>query len=244
MVKKKLFKVLVGMKSCHGDKSTWKIGKWMPKIEDTKICEHGYHLTTNPYGKWFKWGCDVFEAEAKQITETKDDKVCCKSAHIVKKVAKPSWLKKTEKFVNKEIKLVPFNKPDGKPLKEWKHFEADTLVAAWDAARDAAWDTAWDAAWGAAGNAAWNAARDAARNAARDAARDAAWDATLYSRFLIISDLVKKDKALAVHWKHVEKRWGVYQKGYFVYCDVNGVLYTYGVKKSETTKATPSKVKL
>jgi hypothetical protein len=112
--------------------------------------------------------------------------------------------------------------------------------AAWGAARDAAWDATWsaardtargaargaarDAAWGAARDAAWDAAWGAARDAARGAARDAA----LYSDYIITADLKFKDKEK--HAAHAKARWEVWQKGYGLLCDVDGVLYVYAVK--------------
>ena len=160
------------------------------------------------------------------------------------------------KFIFDEIPKVKFFKPDGKPKKEWKMFYGDTWDAARDAARDAAggaaWgaarDAAWDAARGAARVAAWGAARDAARGAARDAAWDAAWgaarvtatdaargaaedaswDAALIARFKVVDDLNFKDKAK--HLAHAKARWEVWQKGYGLLCDVDGVLYVYAKK--------------
>ena len=129
------------------------------------------------------------------------------------------------------------------------------LDAAWgaalDAARGAARDAAWgaaggaarDAAWGAAGGAAWGAARGAARDAAwgaawdaargaaldaaRGAARDAARGAALISDYIIVADLKFKDKKK--HLVHVKARWEVWQKGYGLLCDVDGVLYVYAI---------------
>jgi hypothetical protein len=122
---------------------------------------------------------------------------------------------------------------------------------AWDAARNAARNVAWDAArnvaWDAARNVAWDAARnavgDAARNAASNAAGDATWDvvgnavgnavgdapwdavgdASLMVYRIITEDL-KIDKKYV---KHINKRWEVWEKGYALLCDVNGVLYVY-----------------
>ena len=126
--------------------------------------------------------------------------------------------RKLDSFIFKEIPKVPFFKPDGKPKKEWKMFYGDT----WDAARGAAWDAARDAARDAAWDAAWDAARDAARGAA------------LISDYLITSDLDFKDKAK--HLAHAKARWEVWQKGYGLLCDVDGVLYVYCKGKPQPAK--------
>ena len=136
--------------------------------------------------------------------------------------------RKLDSFIFKEIPKVPFFKPDGKPKKEWKMFYGDTWDATWDAARDAAWDAARDAARDAAWDAAWDAAR---RDAAR---RDAARDAALISDYLITSDLDFKDKAK--HLAHAKARWEVWQKGYGLLCDVDGVLYVYCKGKPQPAK--------
>lgn len=205
--KVKLYKVLVDRKSCHGGDTEWKLKQWTPEIIDVKMCEKGYHLTTKPEN-WYKFGCEFYEAEAEEIIEWGEDKCVCKSARIISKVPKPEWIIKVEDFI-KSLPKFKFGKQDGKPLKEWRYFEKETLIAA----RDAAWD----------------AARDAANNAVRDAANAAGY-AALYTRFLIISDLIDKNEELKKHWTFVKKCWQVYQKGYWLRCDVNGILYVYGVK--------------
>ncbi len=97
-------------------------------------------------------------------------------------------------------------------------------AAAMDAARDAAMDAARAAAMDAARDAAWDATRDAASDATWDAASDAAWDATLYARIIFLcADLEIDEK----HVEHVKKRWAVWEAGYGVLCDVDGVLYCY-----------------
>jgi hypothetical protein len=149
--------------------------------------------------------------------------------------------KSLDKFIEKDIPATKFFKPDGHPNKEWVVFYGTTWDAAWDvvrsAARDAAWDVvrsaakgaardaAWYAAKDAAWDAAWYAAKDAARDAAKDAARDAARDAALYADFIVVSDLDFKDKKK--HEAHVKARWEVFQKGYALICDINGVFYVY-----------------
>ena len=77
--------------------------------------------------------------------------------------------------------------------------------------RGAALDAAWDAALGAARDAAWDAARDAALSAA-----------------LIICDGLPVQQQ---HVDHVRRRWAVWQAGYGVVCDVDGVLYCYRAEK-------------
>ena len=144
---------------------------------------------------------------------------------------------KLSSFIFKEIPKVPFFKPDGKPKKEWIMYYGEAWDAARNAARDAVWDAArdairnaardaardavWDATWDAACNATRNTTRDAAWNAAWNAA----WDAALFSYFILTSDLKFKDREK--HLKHVKSRWEVWQKGYGLLCDVDGVLYVY-----------------
>jgi hypothetical protein len=99
-------------------------------------------------------------------------------------------------------------------------------AAARDAAGAAAWaagDAAGDAgdAAGAAGAAA-GAAGDAAWDAAWDAAGDAAGDAALLARCLVVSD-----KLDSKHMMHAKVRWDVWESGYGLFCDVDGVLYVY-----------------
>jgi hypothetical protein len=68
------------------------------------------------------------------------------------------------------------------------------------------------------------AARAAARAAAWAAARAAAWDAALYSRVNFICSSLKLAEK---HRTHVKKRMEVWQKGYGLLCDIDGVLYCY-----------------
>ena len=123
------------------------------------------------------------------------------------------------------------DEPQGEDIKMY-----DMRYAAWDAAWDAELDAARYAAWNAASNAARYAASNAARNAALisawnaawdtawDAERDAAWDAALYAGICIIcADLPIEQK----HIDHIRRRWSVWEAGYGVLCDVDGVLYCY-----------------
>jgi len=218
---KKLYKILVDSKSCHGGDLTWSLPKkdgkkWIPgdwhKVDTVKICNSGLHLTDKPY-TWYKWGCSCYEAEVKGEPIWEDNKCVVGEARLLKVVPHPKWWNDCVGWVN-TLKSIAWLKPDGKPNKEWKLFET----------RDAARDAAWDVAWNAARNAARDAARDAAWDAAWDAARNAAEDAALYSRGIFICDGLKLEKK---HTVHLKKRMEVWQKGYGLLCDVDGVLYVY-----------------
>jgi hypothetical protein len=149
------------------------------------------------------------------------------------------------------LKKIKYFDMHGKLKKEWKMFYGNTwsaarsaadsaaYSAAYSAARSAARSAADSAAYSAARSAAYSAARSAARSAADSAARSAA-DSAAYSaadsaalltRFIVISDLVKKDKKLQKHFQHAEKEMEVWKRGWALLTDVNGVLYVYGVKK-------------
>ena len=155
-MKQKLFKILVNGKSCHGGNLKWSLpikkngkwiaGKWHKVDGDLRICEKGIHLTTKRFN-WYKWGCSVYEAEAKDIISWEDDKCVAREVRLLKEVKHPKWWTDCEDWV-KTLKDIAWMKPDGKPKKEWKLFK--TRDAAWDATRDAAWNAAWNAAGDAA----------------------------------------------------------------------------------------------
>ena len=209
-MKTKLYKILVDGKSCHGgylkwslpkkDGEKWIAGDWHEVKGDLKICSKGLHLTKERF-KWYKWGCTCYEAEAENIISWEEDKCVAQKVRLIKEIPHPKWWTDCKGWVD-TLKDIAWLKPDGKPKKEWKLFE--TRAAAWDAARAAAGDAAGDAA----GAAAWAAA----------------WDAALYSRGIFICDGLKLAEK---HKTHIKKRMEVWQKGYGLYCDVNGVLYVY-----------------
>jgi hypothetical protein len=246
---KKLYKVLVDGKSCHGGDLKWSLpkkvngkwiaGDWHEVKGEISICSSGIHLTSERFN-WYKWGCTAYEAEAEDIKSWEGNKCVCRRARLLKEIPHPKWWIETLNWVE-TLKNIAWLKPDGKPKKEWKLFETRDAAgdAAWDAAwaaardaardaagaaaRDAAGDAAWAAAWAAARDAAWAAAWAAARDAAWDAAWAASRDAALYARGLIIADL----KLAKEHRTHIKKRMEVWQKGYGLLCDVAGILYVY-----------------
>jgi hypothetical protein len=201
---------------CSPDKCWGDLSKWIYKVDQDIRPE------------WF----EPQECEARTRKALKEK--------IGKKLLKN--FKLLDEFLT-EINTTKWLKQHGKIKKEWKYFEGITWDASWDSAGDAAWDAAWDAAGDAAWDAAWDAARGAVRAAAWDAAGDAArgavraaagdaaggsaWDAALMARYVICTDLKIDPK----HIKHVNDRWEVWKRGYALLCDINGVLYVYGVKK-------------
>ena len=108
------------------------------------------------------------------------------------------------------MKDVPFFKRCGSLPDGVKLFA--TRTAAMAAARDSAWD----------------AARAAASTAASAAASAAAWAAdsaaALYARIIFLCAGLEIDKK---HVDYIKKRWEVWEAGYGVLCDIDGVLYCY-----------------
>jgi hypothetical protein len=245
------YKVLVDGKSNHGGNLEWylpkngKPGKWHSVKGKISKCSNGLHLTEKPY-EWFKWQCDIYIAEGKGSNEGDEIKTAFRSARLIKKIDKPKWLTNAEKFVKEIVDAKWFCNGKLPKTKKIKMFEARSSArsSARDAVGAAAWDAAWDAArdavWAAARDAAWDAARsavgdavgaatrdavgaaawDAARSAVGDAARSSARDAELMAQCLI-AGLTGK------HFDHAKLRWSIWEAGYGVYCDVNGILYCY-----------------
>jgi hypothetical protein len=245
------YKVLVDGKSNHGGNMEWdlpkngKPGKWHSVKGKISKCSNGLHLTEKPY-EWFKWQCDIYIAEGKGSNEGDEIKTAFRSARLIKKIDKPKWLTNAEKFVKEIVDAKWFCNGKLPKTKKIKMFEARSSArsSARDAVGAAAWDAAWDAArdavWAAARDAAWDAARsavgdavgaatrdavgaaawDAARSAVGDAARSSARDAELMAQCLI-AGLTGK------HFDHAKLRWSIWEAGYGVYCDVNGILYCY-----------------
>jgi primosomal protein N' len=107
--------------------------------------------------------------------------------------------------VVEEVKRIDYFDMHGEPDPDWNLTPAPSWAAARDAARAAAGAAAGAAAWAAA----W----------------DAAWDAALYVQVKLTDGIDQK------HIDHANARMDVWRKGYALYCDVNGKLYVYGVKK-------------
>lgn len=226
---------------------TWTPGAWHEVEGEIVVCENGLHLTTQPYARWMEWNATVYEAEGAGDSDSDDDdKIAYRRARLLRPAPVPEWWAAAQEFV-KSIKDVKFFQPDGDPDPKWRLFTAptwdaalaaagvDAQNAAWVAALDVARNAAFAAADAAARNAAWVAAdagaldvalaaADAAVDAAvLDAARVAARDARLNVLMAIISDLDVPQQ----HRDHAAARWRVWQKGYALLCDVNGVLYVY-----------------
>lgn len=160
---------------------------------------------------------------------------------------------KLKSFLFTEIPSSKFFSPSGDPKPDWQVFYTTSMnarwVAAWDVARNAAADAIWaasmeadrnnalniarDAAWGAAWTFAWARAQkvigpnatEAVILTARNAARNLSRDAALMSDYAIVSDLEFNN--MPKHMNYVKSRWDIWQSGYGVLCDINGIFHIY-----------------
>ncbi len=159
-------------------------------------------------------------------------------------------------FIYKEIPKTKFFKPDGKPDKEWEIFYGSNwdlalesaLAEAWRVTRGSAWlpewvlekKSLWDSAMSSASIYIWNATwgleresarlvvRSAAKNSVYELAKDAVWDAVLYSEYILVNDIQFEGKENGM--AQANARWKVWQKGYGLLCDIDGVFYVYAIK--------------
>lgn len=239
------------------DDGTWTPGEVMSVEGKLSLCEHGLHLTTDPDG-WWRVGCRYYEAEITGSKgETDGDKCVVSACRLLREVPIPDYLQRCGALID-EVKGIKWFSQKGPIDPAWRAFTAPTWDSAWASARDSAWDSARASALDSALDSAWASARDAARASAWDAARDSAWesarasawDAALASALASAWESARdaaQDAALYVvttgvcadlpidqkHRDHVQTRMDVWRRGYGVYCDVDGVLYVYGIKKEE-----------
>jgi hypothetical protein len=89
----RFFKVLLNGQSCHGGTLAWNLpngkpGKWHEHTGALRICQSGFHLTSDPI-RWWKPDSKVFEVEVADDTSTvptEDDKVCVRKCRLVREV--------------------------------------------------------------------------------------------------------------------------------------------------------------
>jgi len=103
-------------------------------------------------------------------------------------------------------------------------------VSTWNAIREIARDAAMGTVKEMARTLPWGAERGAELSALLKAAGTSAVCAGVLSDCIITHDMNVKDKER--HMSHAKARWEVWNKGYGLLCDVEGVLYVYA-KKSE-----------
>jgi hypothetical protein len=106
-----LYKVLKNNESCNGGNFNWTNylpkqkgdkfipGEWTPEISmtDINICNYGYHLTTKPINCLISSN-SIYEAEAKQVINKKEDKVVCNSVRLLRKVTFNTGLNNTGEY--------------------------------------------------------------------------------------------------------------------------------------------------
>lgn len=89
----KVYKVLLGDKSCHGGEQVWPLptadgpGEWLEFSGDLVPCKKGYHVTTDPL-KWYdRSELSVYEAEVDgEIVPCQDDKSVCRKVRLVRRL--------------------------------------------------------------------------------------------------------------------------------------------------------------
>ena len=183
-------------------------GSWLPGDEmrvegKLSICEHGLHLTTEP-DQWWKLRCRYYEAEITgEAGQTGADKTVVSACRLLREVPVPDYLQRCEALID-EIEGIKWFSQIGPIDPAWKLFTKPTYAAA------------------------YAAACDAARAAAYAASRDAAYDAALLIGMQgVCVDLPIEQK----HRDQAEACMEVWRRGYGLLCDVDGVLYVYGVKE-------------
>ena len=179
----KYYKVLgKGGVACNGGKGKWylpkndKPSKWMPKIEDIKPCENGYHLCElDDLLDWLNE--EIYEAEGRGKSIRDDNKTVFQEARLIRKC--DGWNEKTARLFAADCaervlpiyeKKYPDDDRPRKAIKAARKYANGKItkeqMAAADAAGAAAGAAARAAAWDAAGAAAGDAA-----GAAMDAER-------------------------------------------------------------------------
>ena len=233
--------------SFHDPGFKWRTGETV-KVDNPDPpgidCGRGVHLAKSidaAFQMNAKFPARVFRIEPRSeiLCET-DDKIRVAEAWCGDDIT-PIWVTRVNRFL-KQIPRTPWFKRVKPPRKHWKMFKtrdsvrasawvsalvsarasagASARASAWVSARASARDSARDSA----GDSAGDSARDSAWDSAWDSARDSAWDSALYAQLLVVSDLDTLDHK---HVLHIKRRWDVWQRGYGLLCDVDGVLYVY-----------------
>jgi hypothetical protein len=183
--KLKLFKVLDGLRSCHGGNHTWILNEWF-EVEGKLIpCENGIHLCrAEDLVYWLH--SDIYEAEYEGEIIECEDKIVVRKARIARRIEQwndrsarlfACWCARQVAHLNNDERVLAAIETAERyanglaSKKELSSACAAACAAASEAASEAAGAAASAAAW-----AAWEASaatRDAARAAARAAARKA-----------------------------------------------------------------------
>ena len=247
-MKETQYKILVDGKSCHGGDMKWSLprrvngewrpGKWHKAPDGAIVCYSGLHLTTYP-DRWLRHGCKLFIAQGRGQSDREEDKTAFTEARLLRPARLPAWWQRSERFIS-SIGRVKWFSRQGPVDPKWKLTEGASWDAAWADARDAAWTSPGAASWNAARDAARAAARAAARvaaradawtaswNAARDAAADAAWDAAGTAAWECLCNHLCADRSIDQPHRDILRRcWEVWERGYGLVGEVNGVLYVY-----------------
>ena len=124
-----MYKVLLDGRSMHGGTLAWSLptqdgddwvpGDWHTVEGPIEVCERGLHLTSDPT-QWLKAGCEVYLAEGRGDSQTREDKTAFAAARLLRPAPEmvPDWWRAHERFIA-EISRIPWCQPDGNPKPEW-----------------------------------------------------------------------------------------------------------------------------
>ena len=249
-----LYKVLVNKQSCNKGTMVWKLNKLYTVDGDVEMCKNGIHLTTQPYDKWYQYGCRVYEAESDTIISWRGDKCVCTSAKLTNVLPLEPWEENVIAFIDSLPDILWLSKNED-PLPGW-HM---TTGYTWDEAMNncindcmaaalsdpsAAWNSSFNSARALAETTSHSLSRTAAFSSVYDAgmfyAREALWNytenisvsagwnaamaAALYAGCLV-AELPPDNPSVL----YAIARMNVWRMGYATFCDLGGVLYVYSM---------------
>jgi hypothetical protein len=246
------------------DDGDWKPGTWTDEIDDPIICRRGYHLTVDPMQwPVVGMRVFSAEGDPATPVDTRENKSVYPRVRLLAEHPDmvPEYWHNVERFITEDIPAVPWFQQIGTVNPAWVHIVRPTWNEAWRTAfaatgsrmegKNSAWarasdvslgtrdstmgesySVAWEKVTGmiqAAIGVAWDGHLDS--SSGFEVSWAASQDAALFTRIQCLGYDIKIDER---HRQHARDRWAVWQAGYGLIGDVNGILYTYGT--NEPTK--------
>ena len=149
----------------HGGSGTWFLpqgnrpGKWMPKVNEVRVCYTGYHLL-KPMALlvWMDRDVKIFVAEGRGTADNGDEgKIAFQQARLIRvtawtRICYPLFAADcAERSLESFERTFPDDKRPRQAIEVARKFAAgecslEEVRAAWSAAESAAWSAAWSAA--------------------------------------------------------------------------------------------------